>query len=150
MEQQITRRLSRVYYAMFALLIVTATVLWYLLTKQGLTMFDPQSVVGQVLQYIVIVYVIVSIPTALFLFKRLCRKLSKAEDDMKYAAYAKWGIVRIVVIGLGMTLGIAAFYLLQGYQSMLWCAAISAIGLFFCKPNERKMELDLLPEDMEV
>jgi hypothetical protein len=33
------------------------------------------------------------------------------------------------------------------YQSMLWVAAVSAIGWYFTKPSERKMELELQTQD---
>lgn len=149
MKKKILSRLNGVYYTLFVVMILVATLLWYLFMHGQLVSFAPQSTVGQAVQYIVIAYVIASIPTALYLFKRLCRKISAYEDGQKYALYLKWGIVRMIVIGIGMILGVAAFYLLQGYQSMIWCAAIAAIGLFFCKPNERKIELDLLPDDMQ-
>ena len=50
-------------------------------------------------------------------------------------------------MGNSLVFGMAAFYLLGGFRSMLWLAAVAAIGLYFCKPTERKMQLELLPYD---
>jgi hypothetical protein len=33
------------------------------------------------------------------------------------------------------------------YKSMLWVAAIGAIGWYFTKPTERKMQLELSPSE---
>jgi hypothetical protein len=46
-----------------------------------------------------------------------------------------------------MILGIAAFYLMGAYQSMLWITAVSAIGWYFTKPSEAKLQAELLPKD---
>jgi hypothetical protein len=46
-----------------------------------------------------------------------------------------------------MVFGIAAFYLMGAYQSMLWITAISAIGWYFTKPTEAKLQAELQPKD---
>ena len=50
---------------------------------------------------------------------------------MQADAYVKAATSRIVTVSNAMVFGIAAYYLLGGYQSMLWVAAISAIGWYF-------------------
>jgi hypothetical protein len=61
--------------------------------------------------------------------------------------YKSAAILRIVLVSNTMIWGIAAFYLMGAYQSMLWVTAVSAIGWYFTKPSERKMQLELQPED---
>ena len=52
-----------------------------------------------------------------------------------------------MTVSFSMLTGIAGYYLLGGYQSMIWIAAIAAIAWYFTKPTERKIELELLPDD---
>jgi hypothetical protein len=67
-------------------------------------------------------------------------------EDAKLLGYKKVAIWRIVLVGNTMIWGIAAFYLMGAYQSMLWVTAVSAIGWYFTKPTERKMQLELQPQ----
>ena len=63
---------------------------------------------------------------------------------MGYKRAATW---RIVLVSNAMIFGIAAFYLMGAYQSMLWIAAVSAIGWYFTKPSEAKLQAELQPKD---
>ena len=65
----------------------------------------------------------------------------------KLYGYKKAAILRILLVSNTMVFAIAAFYLMGAYQSMLWVAAVSAIGWYFTKPSIRKMELELQPND---
>ncbi|MCM1034610.1 MAG: hypothetical protein NC038_03155 [Paludibacter sp.] len=143
MEDKLARKLNWLYYGFYVLSCLVATLFWYLITRRQLLAIDPQSVVGNVVQYVVICYVIASVPGCLYAFKRICEKIKCLPDDVKYRAYYKWAVVRICLIGLGIVLGIVAFYILGAYQSMIWCAAIAALGLYFCKPTPRKIQLEL-------
>ena len=42
----------------------------------------------------------------------------------------------------GLMLGVLFFYVM-GSQSMIFCAGIAAIGLFFCKPSQAKISSEL-------
>lgn len=138
------KKLLALYYTIYALAVATACGFWYIFVHQHTPAFLPASTAGLVIQYSVIGYVLLSVSLGLFLFKKACDKLKKETDEAaKIDRYTKYAAIRIIVIGLGIILGIAAFYALSGYQSMIWCAAISAIGLFFCKPDQRRMELEL-------
>lgn len=143
MEDKIARRLNWFYYGSYVLACLAATLFWYLVTGQSLSVIEPQSVGGNIMQYVVILYVLVTVPGGLYVFKRVCEKIRKMEETQRYAMYYKWAVVRICVIGLGITLCIIAFYVLGGYVSMIWCAAIAALGLYFCKPTPRKIQLEL-------
>ncbi len=144
MERKIIKRLNLYYYGMLALAVLVATGVYFMVMKDIISPLDPLSTAGQVIQYFVIFDVLVTLPAGLYGFKRICRKLRTMEDETaKLLAYGRYAAWRIVAVSNGMVMGIAAFYLLGAYQSMLWMAAIAAIGWYFTKPTERKMELEL-------
>ena len=144
MENKVNRVLNIFYYGFYLLVAGAAGLMYYLVKNQLIEVVPPLSALGQTLQYVVIFYVIVSVAGGLYGFKKLMDKLkTKEEQEQKLVQYQKWGIVRICLIGIGGVLGIVAFYLMGGYTSMLWCAAISLIGLYFCKPTLKKMEIEL-------
>lgn len=149
---QITKILSRWYYAFYVLIVAAAAGMWYVFNyKQLLEPIDPMSGMGMAIQYFVIIYVMASVPGSLFGFKLLMDyKVKKiADEQVRFQAYKNWAVVRLVLIGCGAVFGIMALYALH-YQSMLWCAAISLIAIYFCKPAERKMELELLDENAPI
>ena len=105
------------------------------------------STLGQVLQYVVIFDALLTIPAGLYLCKRQCAKLAQLTDETtQYNGYKKAAAWRIILVSNTMIWGIAAFYLMGAYQSMLWVTAVSAIGWYFTKPSERKMQLELQPQ----
>lgn len=151
MEQQLTKQLNWYYYGMMLLTILSGT-LAYLLIYQW-HVLDPIGTltnVGQVIQYVVIADALFFIPMGLYGFKRRVDKIRRLEDETeKYAQYKKEAIIRIILVSNTMVLGIFAFYLLGCYKSMLWVSAIAAIGWYFTKPTPRKIQLELLPPDIE-
>lgn len=152
MEQQLTKQLNWYYYGMMLLTILSGT-LAYLLIYQW-HVLDPIGTltnVGQVIQYVVIADALFFIPMGLYGFKRRVDKIRRLEDETeKYAQYKKEAIIRIILVSNTMVLGIFAFYLLGCYKSMLWVSAIAAIGWYFTKPTPRKIQLELLPPDVET
>ena len=48
---------------------------------------------------------------------------------------------------IGMMYGLVPRFYVLGLQSMIFCAGISAIGVFFCKPAEVKIVAELELED---
>jgi hypothetical protein len=109
---------------------------------------DPMSRLGQVLQYVIIFDALLTIPTGLYLCKRQCIKLAElADEEQKLASYKRAATLRIVLVSNTMVFGIAVFYLMGAYQSMLWITAVSAIGWYFTKPSEAKLQAELQPKD---
>ena len=148
MENKVIRTLNVYYYGVMVIALIAAVLMYYLQIKGICPTIDSLSSVGQIIQYIVIFYALITIPGGLYLCKQKCKKLSQIPDgDDKLIGYQKAALLRILLVSGSMTLGIVAFYLMGGYQSMLWIAAISAIGWYFTKPSLRKMELELQPED---
>lgn len=141
------KRLNFYYYGMLVLAVLAATVTYFLIMKDIVLPINPLSVQGQVIQYIIILDAIVSMPLGLWLHKRVCTRLAQQEEsEERTQAYYVSAARRIFMVSNAMVLGIAAFYLMGGYQSMLWLAGISAIGWYFTKPTEKKMYLELQPE----
>ena len=148
MEQKIIRTLNLYYYGILILTLISGALSYFLIMKDYVQPIDSMSKLGQVLQYIVIFDALLTIPTGLYLCKRLCTKLAQLSDEnAKYNGYKKAATWRILLVSNTMIWGIAAFYLMGAYQSMLWVTAVSAIGWYFTKPSERKMQLELQPEN---
>ena len=148
MEQKIIRTLNVYYYGIMALTLLAGTLAYFLIMKDYVQPIDSLSTLGQAIQYVVIFDALVTIPLGLYLCKKQCTKLSTLDnEEEKMQGYKKAASLRILLVGNTMVFAIAAFYLMGAYQSMLWVAAVSAIGWYFTKPSERKMELELQPKD---
>ena len=148
MEQKIIRTLNFYYYGMMALTLLAGTLAYFLIMKDYVQPIDSLSTLGQVIQYVIIFDALLTIPLGLYLCKKQCTKLSVLEnDEEKLMGYKQAATLRILLVGNTMVFAIAAFYLMGAYQSMLWVAALSAIGWYFTKPSERKMQLELQPQD---
>ena len=148
MEQKIIRTLNVYYYGIMALTLLAGTLAYFLIMKDYVQPIDSLSTLGQAIQYVVIFDALVTIPLGLYLCKKQCTKLSVLDnEEEKLQGYKKAASMRILLVSNTMVLAIAAFYLMGAYQSMLWVAAVSAIGWYFTKPSERKMELELQPKD---
>ena len=148
MEQKIIRTLNVYYYGIMALTLLAGTLAYFLIMKEYVQPIDSLSTLGQVIQYVIIFDALVTIPLGLYLCKKQCTKLSVLENEKeKLLGYKQAATLRILLVGNTMVFAIAAFYLMGAYQSMLWVAAVSAIGWYFTKPSERKMQLELQPQD---
>ena len=148
MEKNIIKSLNLYYYGVLILTLLSGSLAYFLIMKDYVLPIDPMTTLGQVLQYIVIFDALLTIPAGLYLCKRQCAKLAQLSDEnAKFNGYKKAAIWRILLVSNTMILGIAAFYLMGAYQSMLWVTAVSAIGWYFTKPSKRKMQLELQPRD---
>lgn len=148
MEQKIIRTLNVYYYGIMALTLIAGTLAYFLIMKEYVEPIDSLSTLGQTIQYVVIFDALLTIPLGLYLCKKQCKKLSVLEnEEEKLLGYKKAATIRILLVSNTMVFAIAAFYLMGAYQSMLWVAAVAAIGWYFTKPSERKMELELQPQD---
>ena len=148
MEKNIIKSLNLYYYGVLILTLLSGSLAYFLIMKDLVLPIDPMTTLGQVLQYIVIFDALLTIPAGLYLCKRQCAKLAQLSDEnVKFNGYKKTATWRILLVSNTMIWGIAAFYLMGAYQSMLWVTAVSAIGWYFTKPSERKMQLELQPEN---
>ena len=144
MEKKIITRLNWYYYGIMAATVGVAMVMYFLIHKDSIELILPNSYAGQILQYIIIFDVLITVPLGLWKHKKNCAKIALIEDEeARLEAYRKSATWRIVLVSNTMIWAFAAYYLLGGYQSMLWVAAISAIGWYFTKPTEKKMYFEL-------
>ena len=142
MQKQVLRTLNFFYYAAMVLAVAMAALGFWLVSQKGITI-DPLEQTGIVLSYIVIFYIIVSVPVSLWRHNRQVKKLKGQTDETaKLGKYKQYGIVRIVLTGIGLAAAVLLFYLIQ-QNSMIFCAGIAAVGLYFCKPTETKLLTDL-------
>ncbi len=150
MEYKIAKHLNWYYYGMMVLAVIAATLLYYLISKDILIPIGQSSTLGKIIQNVVILDALITIPFGLYGFKRACTRLLQSSGeqnqpltDEQYHLYQKYAIVRILLVSNSMVVGIAAFYLLGCYQPMLWVAAIGAIGWYLTKPTARKVQIEL-------
>jgi hypothetical protein len=130
-----------VYYLIY-IVAIAAVALGYLILKNGVAV-DVKSEAGITLQSFVILYIMASVPFALYFFNKMTKKWQLIEDEEeKLKIYAKWAIIRLLAVGLGLFAGVILYYLMRS-PSMLFCAGIAAVGLFFCKPAKSKIENEL-------
>ena len=142
--RKVINKLTLIYYGFYVLAIGLAAIGYaYLSGKPPLV--DEHGSAGIALSSAYIVLLVASIPLALKLFSMKVKKLAAREDldeDAKAARYLPLAAWRLVAIGADLLVGIALFYLL-GSRSMVYCAAIAAVALVFCKPSEVKADNEL-------
>jgi hypothetical protein len=139
------KKLRIQYYSIYVAAVAMA-VGGFQLFKAGLNI-DEKSQPGVAISSILIILIIGSIPLTLSIFNKKLKKWNTVEDiAMRIKLYQKGSSIRISIIGTGFILGILFFFLMHS-QSMIFCAGIAAIALFFCKPAEVKLIADLQIEE---
>ncbi|MFZ4582872.1 MAG: hypothetical protein ACOYM7_09505 [Paludibacter sp.] len=129
------------YYAVYVAAILAATSGYYIL-KSGFNI-DPLTSNGTIINSFIIIYILSTVPLALAIFNKMTKKWALIQDENeRLEKYQKGGILRIAIIGGGLVLGVVFFYIMNS-QSMIFCAGIAAVALFFCKPSEIKLVNDL-------
>lgn len=140
MKKTLTK-ITIAYYVVYIAAVLAATAGYYIL-REGFSI-DVQSQTGITLSSALIIFIIGSIPVTLGLFHRYLKKIVALEDvEIKLKKYEMASYLRLTIIGLGLIFGVLFFYILHS-QSMLFCAGIAAIALFFCKPSKSKMINDI-------
>ncbi len=144
----VIKRLNIFYYGVFFLLVVLATAAYLLVIKEVIPVIAPLSTWGKVIQYAIIFDVLTTVPFGLWWHKRQCKQIAAIEDEQtQLTAYYRCSAIRICLVSNTMLLAIPAFYILGAYMSMMWVAAIAAIGWYFTKPTEKKMYFELHPNE---
>ncbi len=141
MENKIFNRLIVSYYVAFALFFVAFGVCFQIVKTQPMQFAQNTAIA---LQTIGIMYVMASVPFALWYFNR---KVQHLQNDVmnKEKTYQRVALLRIALIAFGVILNVVLFCFLRN-QSMIYCAAIAALAFVFCKPQRAKIEQDLLDE----
>lgn len=148
METEIVKRLNWYYYGIILLAVLTVVGGRNLIVKDIVSPINPMTTLGQVLQYIVIFDALICEPLGLWLHNKKCQALkgdpTKGRSEEQLKGYEQSARQRILLVSHPMIPALAAFYLLGGYQSMIWVAAIAAIGWYFTKPTEGKINQELI------
>jgi len=148
MEKTI-KKLGQIYYYIYTLTILS-TVVGYMLTMNSNVHVDALSTLGITLKSIIILYILISIPLSLAGFHRMTKKWALIEDDvLKFKAYEKGSILRLILIGVGLIGSITVFFVLRTDISLIYCFLITGIALFFCKPTIGKIVTELKLDESE-
>ena len=146
MESKLLKTLQIVYYAMLVGIIAVAALMWYYSSERSAIVEFSTS--EYILQYVAIILVIAGVPLSLYGFKVMCKKVKTIADEKeRLEKYQNLCIVRMGVIAISCMFALIVYFMLGCLKSMMWCAAIAAIALVFCKPTEGKIEADLSKDD---
>lgn len=145
------RSINGVYYTIYMLTILSAIVAFMLTyLNVNFSTISEKGTLGIVLTSVLMLYILVTIPVSFWLFYKKTQQWRILPDKFaKFTAYKKASIARLWVVGAGLIFGVLLVYFLHS-TNMIYCALISAVALFFCKPTENKMikELDLDEEEI--
>lgn len=143
---RIVRQINQAYYLVYTTTILS-TLLGYYLTVNREGVSNVKSELSIMISSLIIMYIIISIPAALALFHRNLKKWREIEDEfLKHKKYIFGAKLRLLVVGIGLVASVIGhFVLYAGTQnmSMIACAGIAAIALFFCKPSANKVAAEL-------
>ena len=144
--RMITKSITVTYYVIYLLTILAVVAIFFMTyANVNIERIDALSPLGVKISTVYMIYLLTSIPLALYLFHIYTQKLRKETNEfIQFQKYKKASNIRIWVVGIGLVVGVLLVYLLRS-QSMIFTAAMAAIALYFCKPSGIKMirELDL-------
>lgn len=145
------RSINGVYYSIYMLTILSAIVAFMLTyLNVNFSTIAEKSTIGITLSSILMLYIMITIPVSFWLFYKNTQKWKTLPDRFaKFTAYKKASVNRLWVVGVGLILGVLLVYFLHS-TNMIYCALISAVALFFCKPTEGKMIKDLNLDEDEI
>ena len=144
--RMITKSITVTYYVIYLLTILAVVAIFFMTyANVNIERIDALSPLGVKISTVYMIYLLTSIPLALYLFHIYTQKLRKETNEfIQFQKYKKASNIRLWVVGIGLVVGVLLVYLLRS-QSMIFSAAMAAIALYFCKPSGIKMirELDL-------
>lgn len=144
MEEKIYKHLLIAYYTAFLLFFAVFFVCFTIVKSHP---FDFSQNVRIALQSVGIMYVLASVPFALWYFHRTTLKIKEMDDVLKAKKYKNTALIRIFLIAFGVMLNVTFYCFLQD-KSMFYCAVIAALAFIFCKPQKNKIVQDL-SDDVE-
>lgn len=138
----IQTKLNIVYYLSILVGVLCAALGFFGARDWG-WLIDAQSQTGIAISYLIILYIMLSVPGGLGLHNRMVKRLSHQKDEtLKKQRYLTYSVVRLVFIAIGFAVSILFFYILR-QQSLIFCAGIAAIGIYFCKPTSERISYEL-------
>lgn len=144
--RMITKSITVTYYTVYLLTIIAVVTIFFMtFMNTEVPKIEPLDPLAVKISSAYLIYLLISIPLALYLFHIYTQKLRKESDEFtQFKKYKKASAIRIWVVGIALIVGVLLVFFLKS-QSMIFSAAIAAIALYFCKPSGVKMirELDL-------
>ena len=146
--ERIVRQINQIYYLIYTGTILS-TIIGYYITMNTVNSVNQKSEFAISLSSLIILYIIISIPASLALFHRNLKKWREIDDlFLKGKKYIFGAQMRLFFVGFGVILSIIGHFILYVHtpnMSLIACAGIAAIGLFFCKPSVDRVvnELDI-------
>jgi len=144
--ERIVRQINQIYYLIYTGTILS-TIIGYYITMNTVNTVNLKSELSISLSSLIILYIIISIPSALALFHRNLKKWREIDDMfLKGKKYIFGAQMRLFFVGFGVILSIVGHFILYVHtsnMSMIACAGIAAIALFFCKPSVGKVITEL-------
>ena len=138
--------LTSVSYVVMIVTLVVGMIGYNLAMIQGVYI-EPESPIATTIYSIIIIYVLASVPFALWYFNRKIKAITSLPNNGgRESYYVRYGIMRLVLIGVGLVLSVFAYFLLR-QTSLMWLAGMAAIALIFCRPNGARIESEINPKD---
>ncbi|MDR3704414.1 MAG: hypothetical protein P4L28_00725 [Paludibacteraceae bacterium] len=145
MDELILKANKKVNFYFYIALIVALVLisLGYWLNKKFVLSIPAKT--GVILSTITMLYLVLSIPFALWFCNKKIATLSLIENmDNRYVEYIKWIKIRMVAVSSNFLINIVLYYFMHT-TSFVYAAGIGAIALIFCKPNKVTIEKELNP-----
>ena len=148
-EKQFEKKAYRwsllMYYGVFALVLLCACFGYMFQTHTPPIEKNTETIISSI-SYL---YLMASIPFALWYSNKRTGKLGKIEDDeQRYNEYMKIVKLKIGLVAVAFVVNIILFYLLHSYN-FLYAAGIAAVALIFCKPKEEDIAVALSKDEEE-
>lgn len=140
------QHLQIAYYSVYLAAIAAATSGYFIL-KAGIYI-DPLSLIGTILETLLILLIIGSAPITLATFNKKLKEWGLDNKELRLEKYRKAGLIRIGIIGMAVVLGVLFFYIMNS-KSMIFSAGIAAIALILCKPSATKIMIELNLDETE-
>ena len=107
--RMLSRSINVVYYTIYLLTIVAVVTIFFLTYSDAeVNRIDPLSKLGTNISTAYIIFLLISIPGALYLFHRYTQKLkTEPEEFVKFSKYKKASFIRLWVVGLGLISGVS-------------------------------------------
>lgn len=139
------KHILTITYYLSLLCAILATMIGYHLAYHKDIYFTPESQISINYYTVVLWYVIITFPLSLKLFSVAVKQLKQIPDDGSREHYYKiYGILRLIVITIGLIASIFGIYIFQ-VKHLFWVAGICMIGIILCKPTESRINSDLTP-----
>lgn len=133
------------YYGVFVLVLLCACFGYMFQTHTPPIEKNTETIISTI-SYL---YLMASIPFALWYSNKKVNTLGKIEDDeQRYNEYMKIVKLKIGLVAVAFVVNIILFYLLHSYN-FLYAAGIAAVALIFCKPKEEDIAVALSKDDEE-